>query len=135
MPFAGTEMLIRQASEQLDGRLCVAAQVRRLGRHRRVGGASAPDPITLLPPSHLANRHTFQIGTKIALFPPTRRSKICSYVLNTGLCKRNVPCLKIPAPCAAGESGLPLHSSISQFWRVLAQFSEPGTISFAQPCK
>ena len=33
----------------------------------------------------------------------------------TGLCKRSVPSLKTPAPSAARQSDLPMHSPISQF--------------------
>ena len=48
--------------------------------------------------------------------------------------KRNVPCLKIPAPSAAMLIDLPMHIPISQFWKVLAQFSELSAVYFAQPC-
>ena len=37
---------------------------------------------------------------------------------NTGLCKRNVSCLKIPAPSAAKQSDLPMYSPINQFQKV-----------------
>ena len=37
-------------------------------------------------------------------------------------------------PSAARQSDLPMHSQISQFWKVLAQFSELSAIYFAQPC-
>ena len=46
---------------------------------------------------------------------------------------KNFPCLKIPAPSVARQSGLPMHSPISQFRKVLAQFYEFSAISFAQP--
>ena len=52
----------------------------------------------------------------------------------TGLCKRSVPSLKTPAPSAARQSDLPMHSPISQFRKVLAQFFQLGAISVARPC-
>ena len=52
---------------------------------------------------------------------------------HTGMCKRDVPCLKIPAPSAARRSDLPMHSPICQFLKVLAQFSELRAISLLNP--
>ena len=47
---------------------------------------------------------------------------------------KNFPCLKIPAPSVARQSGLPMHSPISQFRKVLVQFSELCANYIARPC-
>ena len=52
----------------------------------------------------------------------------------TGLCKRITPCLKIPVPSGARQRDMPMLRPISQFRKVLAQFSEPSAMSSSQPC-